>query len=74
MEEITNEKVYKLHSMPNKLIVRVIKSMRWDMQHAQVVQKYDKFLVENLKRPDRRIGRPRSRLEDNIKIGLREKL
>jgi len=66
-----NEKLNDLHSSPN--IIRVIKSrrMRWAGHVARIGERRGKYIAL-LGKPEGKIplGRPRRRLEDNIKMAV----
>jgi hypothetical protein len=71
--KLHNDELHSLYSSPN--IVRVIKSrrMRWAGHVARMGEGRGVYRVL-VGRPERKrpLGRPRRRLEDNIKIDLRE--
>jgi hypothetical protein len=68
-----NEELHNLYSSPN--IIRVIKSgrMRWAV-HVELMGEMTNAYKIFVGKPEgmSSLGRPRSRLEDNIKIHLRE--
>ena len=72
--KLHNEELNDLYSLPNTCIMRVIKSrrMRWAGHVAEWGrgEVYNRFLWGNLR--ERPLGRPRLRLEDNIKMDLQE--
>jgi hypothetical protein len=71
--KLHNDELHSLYSSPN--IVRVIKSMRmrWT-EHVARMEEGRGVYVVLVGRPEykRPLGRPRRRLEDNIKMDLRE--
>jgi hypothetical protein len=71
--KLHNDELHSLYSSPN--IVKVIKSktMRWTGHAARMGEGRGVYRVL-VGRPEgkRPLGRPRSRWEDNIKMGLRE--
>jgi hypothetical protein len=73
--KLHNDELHSLYSSPNT--VRVIKSrrIRWAGHVARMGGRGGKCVYRVLiERPEgkRRLGRPRRRWEDNIKMGLRE--
>jgi hypothetical protein len=71
VEKTTNKELYALYSLPN--IIRVIKSrrLRWAGHVARMEERRDAYRVLVRKPEGRRpLGRPKRRLEDNIKIDL----
>jgi hypothetical protein len=71
--ELNNEALHNLYSSPN--IIQVIKSrrMRWGGA-CNMYGGWERCIQDFLGRPEgrRRLGRPRHRWEDNIKIDLQE--
>jgi len=70
--KLHNEELNDLYSSPN--FVRVIKSrIRWAAHIARMGEKRGVYRVLVVKPEGKRpLGRPRSRWEDNIKMGLGE--
>jgi hypothetical protein len=71
--ELHNEELHNLYSSPS--IIRVIKSrrMRWAGYVARMCEKMNAYRILVGKAEERRrLGKPRRRWVDNIKIVLRE--
>jgi hypothetical protein len=72
-KKVHNDELHSLYYSPN--IVRVIKSrrMRWVEHVARMEERRGVYKV-SVENPEekRRLGRPRHRWEDNIKMDLRE--
>ena len=72
-EKAPNEKLHSLYRSPN--IVRVIKSrrLRWAGHVSKIEEGRSPFKILTDKRTGKRpFGRPRLRVEDNIKMGLKK--
>ena len=73
MEKLHNAKLHALYSSPN--IIRNIKSrrLRWAGHVARMEQSRNAYrILVGKPESKRRLGRPRRRWEDNIKMDLRE--
>jgi hypothetical protein len=73
MPDDDNKELYALYSSPH--IIRVIKSrrLRWARHVARMGERTGAYRALAGKPEGRRpLGRPRRKLEDNIKMGLRE--
>jgi hypothetical protein len=65
------EELHNLYSSPN--IIRIIKSrrMRWEVHVARMEKRNSKRILVGKPDGKRRLGRPRRRWVDNIKMDLR---